>query len=153
MQRHCPLTATRQVSCSAMHSPGLTATSIRMLQIQQNLSAGFLGLQAPTVPLSAPLCADSGAQCEDFRLQLNILEILDAASQTLMCPLRSYPVTPSLFLLTHEAVWKKGSTPRHLKNKNNDDSVEFSGVGGETNTHLQAYRLFTAGSMSSSHAV
>lgn len=39
-------------------------------------------------------------------------------------------------LPTHQTVKKNDPTPRHLRNKNNDGSVKFSGVGGETKTHL-----------------
>lgn len=35
-----------------------------------------------------------------------------------------------------------------LKNYNNHDSVEFSGVGGEIKTHLRRYWYFTVGDIS-----
>lgn len=39
------------------------------------------------------------------------------------------------FSLTNGTVERGGLTPRHLINKNNDDTAEFSGVGGETTKH------------------
>lgn len=40
-----------------------------------------------------------------------------------------------------------------LENKNNDDSAEFSGVGGETRIHLKSYRLIPAGDKFNSQAM
>lgn len=40
-----------------------------------------------------------------------------------------------------------------LQNKNNDDSAEFSGLGGETRIHLKCYRLIPAGDKFRSQAI
>lgn len=127
-------------------------TSLPVLQLQQNLSVRWIPrTPGPDSLLSAPVCADAGAQCED--LQLNILETLDAKSQRFIDALRSYPGTPSTFIDTWDRVEEGVRLHVTLKNKNNDDSVEFSGVGGETKTHLRRYRLFAAGKMSLSRAI
>ncbi len=81
----------------------LTFVSLPMLQIQQNLSFRRIPrTPGPDGLLSAPVRADSGAQCKD--LQLNILEILEAVSQRIMHSLRSYPGTPSTFIDTWDSV-------------------------------------------------
>lgn len=123
-----------------------------MLQIQQNLSVRRIPrTPGPDSLLSTPVCADTGAQCKD--LQLNILEILEAESQRIMHSLRSYPGTPSTFIDTWDSVEEGDRLHVTLKNKNNDDSVEFSGVGGETQIHLLRYRLLAAGKILPSHAI
>ena len=70
-----------------------------------------------------------------------------------MNPLRSYPGTPSTFIDIWDGVEEGLRLHVTLKNKNNDDSVEFSGVGGETKTHLRRYRLFAASEISTSQAI
>lgn len=98
-----------------------------MPQIRQNLSIRRIPLSRPR---QSTLCVDTGAQCKG--LKLNILESLCVMSQRFMLSLRSYPGTTSTFTDTCK---RRGPTPRHLKNKYNDDSVKFSGVGGDTKTH------------------
>lgn len=114
-----------------------------MLQIQQNLSVRRIPRSpGPDSLLTAPVCADAGAQCKD--LQLNILETLDTMSLRIMHPLRSYPGTPSTFIDTGDSVEEGVRLHVTLKIKITTDSVEFSGVGGETKTHLRRYQLFAA---------
>lgn len=118
-----------------------------MLQIQQNLSVRRIPrTPGPDSLLTAPVCADTGAQCKD--LLLNISEILDAKSQRIMYSLRSNPGTPSTFTDIWDSVEERVRLHVTLKNKNNDDSAEFSGVGGETKTHLRRSRLFAPGDTS-----
>lgn len=69
--------------------------------------------------------------------------------------LRSYPGTLSTFIHTWASVDEEEELRLHvtLENKNNDDSAEFSGVGGETRIHLKSYRLIPAGDKFNSQAM
>lgn len=69
--------------------------------------------------------------------------------------LPSYPGTMSTFIHTWASVEEEEELRLHvtLQNKNNDDSAEFSGLGGETRIHLKCYRLIPAGDKFHSQAM
>lgn len=111
----------------------LAAVSLQSRCCRSNktcLFAGFHGLQALAVSSPLRYAPRLDPQCKD--LQLNIVETLDAMSQRIMHSLRSYPGTPSTFIDTWDSVEEGIRLHVTLKNKNNDDSVEFSGVGGDS---------------------
>lgn len=60
---------------------------------------------------------------------------------------------PSYFTDTRNSVLNGVRLHVTLKIKNNDDSIDFSGVGGGTKTHLRRSQLLAIGNISSSQTV
>lgn len=113
-----------------------------MLQIQQNLSVRRLPrTPGPSSLLSSRPTAELSAQIQPHSRASWLFSV------NVLSP-RSYPGTVSTFIDTWARVEEEEEGLRlhvTVENKNNDDSAEFSGVGGETKIHLQRYRLIPAG--------